>query len=498
MEEEKIKKLSYINENIIEKGYNPEELSNFVIKKSGIPMEHLNFEQLQQMVEQFKDQGLQNAYQTVKIKEVGKKKEESIFDLLYSSQSYDVKTQTQQKNKLLELEEKKQIIKITISEPKLEKSGGFFSKAIYSYRIVTTILEKDVRRTYSDFEWLRDQLVYRYPLRLVAPIIKENSFNQMDIIEKSDTEEMVELKKAKYLNIFINKLMQKKIFRTSPILLEFLELDNNDFKKYKELLSRNKYELNIKFDNLKTINNKIHCEMKKEDIKKADNFNKKYIKLSEIYNKLEKALSNIISDFQLLETHMKEISTQFALLTTEFSEEQNAVKMKNIFSQLSKLFSQWSVSYSNQYKFFKEDFKSKYKYLNLETQELSQIYKNYVNYKNEYEDFTIRVNKKKEELFEQKDYSKWSLAPGTENQLPMFQNNKKIAFEKMLYKETYLLTQEKQRIACTVHLLFKQYNKMIKHQTNDLEEYFKNLKEKHALVLGDAHNLIKLFSIIEE
>jgi len=37
-------------------------------------MEHLNFEQLQQMIEQFKDQSLQDTYQTVKIKEVGKKK----------------------------------------------------------------------------------------------------------------------------------------------------------------------------------------------------------------------------------------------------------------------------------------------------------------------------------------------------------------------------------------------------------------------------------------
>ena len=35
---------------LIEKGYNPEDLSNFVIKKSGIPMEHLNFEQLEQMI----------------------------------------------------------------------------------------------------------------------------------------------------------------------------------------------------------------------------------------------------------------------------------------------------------------------------------------------------------------------------------------------------------------------------------------------------------------
>ena len=172
--------------------------------------------------------------------------------------------------------------------------------------------------------------------------------------------------------------------------------------------------------------------------------------------------------------------------------------MKEIYSQLNKLFSQWSVSYGNQYKFFKDDFKSLYKYINLETQELSHIYKNYISNKNEYEDFTIRINKKKEDLFEQKDYSKWSLAPGTESQLPMFQNNKKIAFEKMLYKETYLLTQEKKRIACTVYLLFKQYDKMLKHQSNDLVEYFKNLKNKNDVVLGDAHNLVKIFSIISD
>ena len=68
----------------------------------------------------------------------------------------------------------------------------------------------------------------------------------------------------------------------------------------------------------------------------------------------------------------------------------------------------------------------------------------------------------------------------------------------MLYKETFLLSQEKKRIACTVHLLFRQYDKMLKHQSNDLEEYFKNLKGKNELLLGDAHNLINLFSIIAE
>ena len=498
MEDEKIQKLNYINENIIEKGYNPEELSNYVIKKSGIPMDNLSFEQLKEMIEQFKDQGLQDAYQSVKIKEVGKKKEQSPQAILYSPESYDIKTKTQQNNQLLELEEKKQRIKVTISEPKLEKSGGFFSKAVYSYRIVSTILEKDVRRTYADFEWLRDQFNIRYPLRVIPPIIKENLFSQMDIIEKTDTEEIIQQKKAKYLNMFFNKLLQRKIIRTSPLILEFLILDEKDFKKYKEILNKNKYELQITLDNLITYHGKIHCELKKDHLPKADIINKKVNKLSEIYQKLEKSISNIVSDFQLLENHMKEISNHFILLTREITDDNNPIKIKDIFSDLNKLFNQWSVSYANKSKFFKEDFKSIFNYMNLETQEISKIYKNYTTFKVEYEDFTIRINKRKEELFEQKDYSKWSLKPGTESQLPMFQNNKKIAFEKMLYKETYLLTQEKKRIACTLHLLFKQFNKILKNQSNELENYFKNLKETNKAVIDDANNLIKLFSLLAE
>ena len=129
MEDEKIQKLTYINENIIEKGYNPEELSNFIIKKTGIPMEMMGLEQLKDMIEKFKDQSLQDTYQTVKTKEVTKK-EISPFDILYSNQVYDIKTQPPQNTLLLELESKKEKLIINISEPKQEKAGGFFSKSI--------------------------------------------------------------------------------------------------------------------------------------------------------------------------------------------------------------------------------------------------------------------------------------------------------------------------------------------------------------------------------
>ena len=499
MEDEKSQKLTYINENIIEKGYNPEELSNFIIKKTGIPMENMGFEQLKDMIEKFKDQSLQDTYQSVKIKEVSKK-EESPFDILYSNQVYDIKTQSPVKNKLLELENSKEKIDIIISEPIKEKSGGFFPKPIFSYKISTPILNKEVRRIYSDFEWLREQFLLRYTLRLIPNLIKENYLYSMEIIDKGDNEEITEEKKVKYLHNFMKKILQRKILRTSPILFEFLELDENKFMKYKEILNKNKYELNVTLDNFRTIKDKIRCEMKKDEIKKADVFNKKYLKLGELYQKLDKSFSNIYNDFILLEKHMKEISDSFNQLSLEFSENDNEfnIKIKNIFSELSKIFNQWSSSYKTQSKFFKNDFKPVFKFINLETQELSQIYKKYISYKNEYEDFTVRINKRKEDLFEQKDYKNWFLAPGTESQLPMFQNNKKIAFEKMLYKETFLLAEEKKRIACTVYYLFKEYKKMIKNQSNELENFLKGLKDNNKLVIGDAHCLIELFSVINE
>ena len=59
-----------------------------------------------------------------------------------------------------------------------------------------------------------------------------------------------------------------------------------------------------------------------------------------------------------------------------------------------------------------------------------------------------------------------------------------------------LIAYEKRRVAACIYLLFKQFDRLIKHQGNDLEEYFQNLKEKNEFILGDAHNLIKIFSLL--
>jgi hypothetical protein len=59
---------------------------------------------------------------------------------------------------------------------------------------------------------------------------------------------------------------------------EFLELEGQNFKKYKEKLTKSKYEHNISLNSFRTINIKKHCEIKKkENLKNADDIKKKRI-----------------------------------------------------------------------------------------------------------------------------------------------------------------------------------------------------------------------------
>ena len=108
-------KMIYINENIIEKGYSPEELSNFIVKNIGIPMESLPFDKLKEMIEEFKNKGLTETYKTIKLNEKKlkenekekKKKEIENFENqkmkspvfnIYLPTKYQIDTETQQEH----------------------------------------------------------------------------------------------------------------------------------------------------------------------------------------------------------------------------------------------------------------------------------------------------------------------------------------------------------------------------------------------------------------
>ena len=420
-----------------------------------------------------------------KPKEKEKSKEESKKEIkqnnpLYTPQEYEFKTSPQQKNKLLELSENNKIITITVSEPKKEQVRGFFTKTLYSYRVQCPELNSDVRRTYTDFEWIRNQMVLRYPLRLIPPVMKESVMKTIGNIIKQENEEITEQRKIRYLNKFMNSIIQKKILRTSPLLFEFLSLDSKVFKLYQEKITQKKYELDIKLTNLITTKGKVKCILENNSIDEANNIGYKYTSLNDIYNKINSSFDNIINDFQTLSIHMKEVSNNFNILleNMNYCKYTNLDDFKNNITELKNTFNNWSICFGNQSDFFNKQFKENFNYMALEADEMNLIFKKYYEFKNEYEEFSSMINKKKEDLFNNRNYSKWDVEPGKEKEISTYKDNKKLAFEKMLYKENLLLKEEKKRICATIHIMRKQYNKLMKLHNKKINEMNDSMNKK--------------------
>ena len=103
--------------------------------------------------------------------------------------------------------------------------------------------------------------------------MKESLLKQIGNILKIESEDVIEQRKIRYLNKFINSILQKKILRTSPIFHEFLCLSEDNFKKYRNKLDSKKFELDITLKNLITTKGKIKCSLENNSIEEDDNHN---------------------------------------------------------------------------------------------------------------------------------------------------------------------------------------------------------------------------------
>ena len=393
---EQIRKQSYINETIIEKGYNPEELANYIIQNHGISMDQIKFEDLKNIIENFKSRGLKETFKMLKSKAEIYKETNS----LYKQEEYSVACSEQQKNVLTELNDRNQNLTVEITDVKIESQGGFFSRPVYSFSVKCGELGSKVKRTLADFEWLRTQLVLRYSLRFVPPIMRENLMGEITkSLSKNEAERMQTEAIGRSLGSFVGGLTKKTIFRTSPLLYRFLKDDERSFAKYKEEITRKKFELSIKMDNFKSMKKEIKCKINEEIVNDFMKFPSKINVLNELYSKLDKALINVCEDFSVMQRHLKELSDAYSRINDAYKvnvpEAENLIK---ITESLKAIFLSWSKSYENQLYFFGLDFREKFAKFNAEISETSKIHQEIVKFKTEYEDFSCRINKKKEEL----------------------------------------------------------------------------------------------------
>ena len=470
--DEDSEKLKYINENIIDKGYNPEELNAFIINRRACSIEEISLKLLKIEIENFKNQQLNETFTTVKKTMPLTKRDEQLNEL-YSTQVFQIKYLPLQECILSKLENNKKKLNINITNGRFEKVGGLFSTVKFMCNLSCKELESNVLRTLDDFEWFKNQLNEKYPLIYIPPIYysKDKSKNDPYLT-------------TRYINKFMNAIIRRKLLRISPMTYQFLTLEGDKFMKYKEALNKRKFTLHLKMENFKSTKETGEFHFNKQQIYLPE----KYIKNLDLSNyatlneKLNEMLTEVSNDFKNLSLHTKILSEIFSRLFSHSTKADFNENSKNILAKYRTLFIYWSSSFEKQSLFFGQEFKEFFTYVNSQINELNNIYLQFDRYREDYEKSGIQLFEKKEKLFFEKKYDKWELAKEDLEKLNEFKNNYSEALHYICKDYSTLVEGQKIRVACSCNIIMKEFKKVNKY----LGEQFVEIFDKFKLLCQNA------------
>lgn len=397
---------------------------------------------------------------------------------LYYPESYQFNTIAQQNNKLLELVKSKTPINVLISEPKIAKEGTLIAKPIYSYRVQCTELKSDVRRTYADFEWLKNQLNIRYPLRFVPVVVKDMIVKQAGKNLRNENDENFELRKIRYLNRFVESILKKKILCGSPIFYEFLVLDTLKFAKYKSILDKKPYNLETNLSNLITTKGEVKCKLEKTSINDTEYLYPKTYCLSDIYEKIVANIDEVILDFNNLYQHLRTIGSLFKSLSQSIDKYKFKYKeeMQSSINSFKDTFEKWSVNVYDQCLYFNANIRENLNYMSIELEEFSNSFKRYRDFRYEYEEFTEMINKEKGDLIDAHIDIELKKEENKDKKRSDIKYSQK-GLDEVFKNKNMLLIEEKKRLSTAIHYMNRDYEKLFLTHAKKLKELNENAKK---------------------
>lgn len=465
--DESSEKQRYINENIIDKGYNPEDLNSFIINRRAGSIEEINLKILKEEIEAFKNSLLEDAYITIKKTMPITKKDEQLSEL-YSTQTFKINYLKLPECELTKLEKEGKKIKVKISDEKFEKCGGIFSSQVkYICTVTCEELKNSVRRDIDDFVWLKMQLNEKYPLIYIPPLYTKD-LNKNEKLHQQ----------TRYIKRFFNAILRKKILRISPLIYQFLTLDNNKFKKYKEALVKRKFNLQLKMENFKTTKESEEIKFYKPQIYLPEKYLKK-LKIPEynkLFDELDKLLIEVALSFKNLSSRVRDLSNSFSRIYAHATQAEQNDRYKNTYVKFRNVLSHWADSFEKQRSFFGIDCKEFFIYINSEINELNNLFTQYNKFKDDYEKLGIQLLEKKEKLFAGKQYDKWELSKEGLEKLNEFKNNFNEASKYMCKDFSTLVERQKIRVACSCNIILREFKKVDKYFGEQIENIFENFK----------------------
>ena len=338
-------KQNFLNEEVLELGYDPELFMDFISKTKDPDIDLWSFDELQAAVSAFKskyrpgDVNTSPAVQPTR-KSVAQASPAPVSQIstpvenIPSAPAEEIKLDTTlikskgvDKNPLTECPE----ITLKVSEPQVT-GGGVFSKKYVVYTVTCLPLGWSVKRRYSDFLWLREALCACYLSSYLPPIPPKKTTGSL--------EEKTIFKRQLALNQFMVVLSMDKLILGSPLVLGFLQ--ETDDSKFKRIVKNHKVRKTETVE--QTFNYDSQAFVEYSDCSKVYDAQMNYVVQSELLKKkIKQKCSQLMEDDRKLSESLR----KYADLIKELQEVQRKIpnneSTESICASLHESLVNWSV-----------------------------------------------------------------------------------------------------------------------------------------------------------
>ena len=370
-------------------------------------------------------------------------------------------------------------VTIIIKNPKAIETSIFKSNYI-SYEVFTDATQWLVTRRYSDFDWLRKTLKKIHPGLYCPPLpVKKLGSRRF--------ENDFVVKRMKYLNKFLNDILENEIFKASEILISFLSISDREQFEYKKksfdsMISPERVEEYYTLSGKVNLLADDYNEMKYTNVQN-------YIKLQiQLLDRMNYNLKNYLSNINSACNNLEDIQKDFEML----SQLNQIVLMKEEISKtyevLTVFFKNWKRIMYNQNDLINNNIRYFFKYIRMENNAFNELIQERLTKKEQYSKEMNKLIQKKEDLWIEKDINKWNITNYDNIDRFLLIKDKDYAFSKMCTIETQNLINLQNKLNFANYTNNEQLKMIIKC---DSEKFINNIKifaKEFYYTLNDSLN----------
>ena len=377
------KKQIYLRKEIIDKGYSPDDFANYLKKIKGENGTELNLwsiEELYYIVPQFQE-SQENQKQNNK-NNFSKYDENIEQDTDYLGEDdgdlWGNKLPKKNVNKKInciinckklektELVTNRDKMKIILNNAEIKKDG-LFSSSYYEIAIKNEYSNIEIKRKMNDLIWLKKKLTNFYPNLFIPPLPKF----------KIKKDEKYIKKKIYYLQCFFDYIINNDILLSSKIFNDFISLPDSEFQNSKQ--AYDKIEPPKGLNDMITIDGTFDIAIIPDIDKKAYTINIEIQKKTDLFNKLNFCLKEIINQMIIMKQKLNQLSGIFEELSKLYSKSEIIINdnLNKNFSKLKDIFNKYDEEQNNKIKYFEIEIRRFFKYMKYEMNEFEYLYKIY-------------------------------------------------------------------------------------------------------------------------